>query len=177
MPNFKDVVKSATKITSFIHGISSLRAEWLKVNETEFVRCGVTRFATSFLTLQSIKKAKDNLRKFDWSRWANNTNGLEVADLMINTRFWMRIDDLLKASEPILKVLRIVDGDSKPSMPFLHGAFLEAKKAIRRNFEDNEASYGPIIAILDKRWAKHYKSPLVKAAFFLNPGFYYKMER
>ena len=89
----------------------------------------------------------------------------------------MRLDDLLKASEPILKVLRIVDGDTKPSMAFLHGAFLEAKKAIQRNFEDHEASYRPIIDILDRRWAKHYKSPLVKAAFFLNPGFYYKMER
>ena len=147
------------------------------MNGKELVRCGVTRFATSFLTLESLYLARDNLRKFDWSKWArNNQTCLQVSDTVLNTRFWLTVEDLLKSSEPIIRVLRLVDSDSKPNMAYLQGAFLEAKKAIVKNFDGDALSYRPIISILDKRWAKHYKSPLVKAAFLLNPAFYYKLE-
>lgn len=120
------------------------------------------------------------MRKFDWANWAKGSakaTCLDVADIVINPRFWLAVDEILKASEPILKVLRIVDADTKPNMAYLHGAFIEARKAIINNFEGDELTYSPILSIMDKRWDKHYQAPLVKAAFFLNPGFYHKLSR
>jgi len=146
------------------------------VNGKELVRCGVTRFATSFLTLESLYQARDNLRKFDWARWArNNETCIQVSKYVLSTRFWLTIEDLLRASEPIIKVLRLVDSDSNPTMAYLQGAFLEAKKAITENFKEDACSARPILDILDRRWEKHYKSPLVKAAMMLNPSSYYKL--
>ena len=161
-----------------MHSISTLHAEFLKLNGKELIRCGITRFATSFLTLQSLYEARNNLRTFDWSKWVRgNPTCLEVSDTVINTRFWVSVEDLLKASEPVLKVLRIVDGDTKPNMVYLHGAFQAAKKAIMSNFNGLQSKYEPILNILDRRWDKHYSSPIVKAAFFLNPNFYYQLAR
>lgn len=106
------------------------------MNGRDLVRCGVTRFATSFLTLQIIEQAKENLRKFDESKWTRgNQTSLDVSETILNTHFWLSLEDLLKASEAVLKVLKIVDGDTNPNMAYLHGVFLEAKKAIMKNFE------------------------------------------
>ena len=148
-----------------------MRAKWLKVNGKELVRCGVTRFATSFLTLESLYQARDNLRKFDWARWARkNPTCIQVSKYVLSTTFWLTIEDLLRASEPIIRVLRLVDSDSKPNMAYLQEAFLEAKKAITENFKEDASSARPILDIMDRRWVKHYKSPLVKAALLLNPS-------
>ena len=103
-------------------------------------------------------------------------NSIQVSNCVLNTRFWLTIEDLLRASELIIMVLRLVGSDSKPNMAYLQGAFLEAKKAITSNFKEDASSSRPILDIMDRRWAKHYKSPLVKAAFMLNPASFYKME-
>lgn len=97
-------------------------------------------------------------------------------DTILNTRFWLSIKYLLKESKPIIKVLTLVDGETKPNMAYLYEAFLEAKTTIIKNFAGVASSYCLILNILDKQWAKHYKSPLVEAAFFLNLAFYNKLE-
>jgi len=89
----------------------------------------------------------------------------------------MTVEDCLKASEPLLVVLRLVDSDSKPNLSSLAAAFLKAKEAIMTNFKNIERDYMPIFKILETRWSKHFQSPLFKATGFLNPVVYYKLRR
>lgn len=178
IPQYKNAIRNAIKITNHVYNHATLHSKWLETTKgKELVRPGVTRFATAYLTLKSLHEQSDVLRKFDWRPWARKGDGLTVADLVVNTRFWMTVEDCLKASEPILVVLRLVDNDSKPNLSSLAAAFLKAKDAIMRNFENIERDYMPILKILESRWSKHFQSPLFKAAAFLNPGVYYKIKR
>jgi hypothetical protein len=62
--NYKKVIVMGRKITSFIYIHSRLHDAFLKAsNGKELVRCGVTRFATSFLTLQSLHDMRSILKK------------------------------------------------------------------------------------------------------------------
>ena len=61
---FKTVIAKVTKVTSFIYRHSRiLHAMRVKTNNADLVRAGATRFATSFLTLQSLVKHQDALRQ------------------------------------------------------------------------------------------------------------------
>lgn len=42
-----------------------------------------------------------------------------VTDMFVKTWFWITIVDCLKESEPLLVVLRLVDGDTKPTLASL----------------------------------------------------------
>ncbi|KAL4186974.1 hypothetical protein AMTRI_Chr09g36860 [Amborella trichopoda] len=60
---------------------------------TDLVRPGVTRFATSFLSLGSLNKQKDKLRTMfvsdTWmgSKWSLEAKGKKVYDIFMSTRF------------------------------------------------------------------------------------------
>ena len=57
--NFKRVISTGRKITSFIYSHTCLHDFVLKSsNNKELVRCGGARFATSFLTLQNLYEMK-----------------------------------------------------------------------------------------------------------------------
>lgn len=54
----------------------------------------------------------------------------------------------MKVQEPLLKVLRLVDGDDKPTMGFIYEAMERAKLAIQKNCR----SYLEYWRIIDHRW-------------------------
>jgi len=69
IPSLKKVIVQGRQITSYIYGHSVLHSEFLQLsNNKELVRCGVTRFATSFLTMQSLKENRYHLGKLDWQK-------------------------------------------------------------------------------------------------------------
>ena len=47
--------------------------------------------------------------------------------------FWQGVEEVCSISEPIVKVLRLVDGE-KPAMAYVYEAIDKAKEAIRSNF-------------------------------------------
>ena len=49
--------------------------------------------------------------------WQKTKAGEDVHDIVLSTEFWNKIEDCLRASAPLLIVLRVVDGDEKPAMP------------------------------------------------------------
>jgi hypothetical protein len=50
-------------------------------------------------------------------------------------RFWSGVGEVCAISEPLVKVLRLVDGE-KPAMGYLYEAMDRAKEAIYRSYED-----------------------------------------
>ncbi|KAF0927677.1 hypothetical protein E2562_035595 [Oryza meyeriana var. granulata] len=80
--------------------------------------------------------------------------------------------EVINYFEPLAYVLRRVDGDV-PAMGYIYGDLLKAKQDIATRLNGNEKKYGPIWRIIDARWDSKLKTPLHKAGYFLNPGYFY----
>ncbi|CAD6258159.1 unnamed protein product [Miscanthus lutarioriparius] len=157
LKTFKKPIACARCVTTFNyrHGslLSAMRAQ---TGGTDLVRAAKTRFAISFLTLKSLYKNKDALKSFFVSEaWIGNNlcttiAGQQVQDFVLSIEFWNLVEDCLRASAPLLIVLRAVDGDEKPAMP--------------------EGLLKRIMDIIEKRWVNQMEHPLYGAALYLNPG-------
>jgi len=66
----------------------------------------------------------------------------------------------LAVFEPLVKVLHLVDGDARPSMGFVYGELLKAKKQIKDAFGTIKARFMDVIAIVDKKMNGRLDSPL-----------------
>jgi hypothetical protein len=177
---FKKVITMGRKITSFIYIHSRLHDAFTKLsNGKELIRCGVTRFATSFLTLQSLYDMKSILKKlfvsdlWNESSWARTEQGKQVMNGVLATNFWDTLESCLKASQPIVALLRLVDSDEKPVMGYISHAFRLAREKIIENFSAKEKDYKPIIDIIDRRWKMHFDLPLLGSGKMLYFYYYY----
>jgi hypothetical protein len=179
LPYFKKPIARARRVTTFIyrHGrILSLMRE--KTGGADLVRPAATRFATSFLTLKSLHKHKDPLKSLFLSEeWAGNKlaktqAGKDVYDIVLSVEFWNSVVECLRASAPLLIVLRVVDGDERPAMPEVTALMNHAKEKIKMSFniDTKKPLLKKIIDIIDKRWVNQMDHPLYGAALYLNPG-------
>jgi len=51
----------------------------------------------------------------------------------MSSDFWEKANEIMKVFEPFVKVLKLVDGDEKPTIGFLYEAIDKAKQAIEHN--------------------------------------------
>ncbi|GAB2279862.1 hypothetical protein Dimus_039388 [Dionaea muscipula] len=180
-PKFKGIIDKAKALTIFIYAHHNTLAMMRKyTKKKDIVRPGVTRFATSFLTLQSLAEKKEDLRKmfssnaWEKSKWAKMTKGKTTFATVMSSAFWNGVTLCLKVFAPLVKVLRIVDRDWKPSMAFVYGELKQAKEDIKEAFKQNETNYRPILNIIDAKAKDRLDSPLHLVAYMLNPFYYYK---
>ncbi|CAN1204282.1 hypothetical protein LINPERHAP2_LOCUS45937 [Linum perenne] len=146
----KSTIEKGRKITNFIYAsgilISMLR-EFTKGHD--LVRPGATRFATTYLTLACLRKK---------GSYSNIPKGKKVQGIVLDSRFWSNVSLCIRAALPLVKVLRLVDSEEYPSMPFLFFELNQAKEKIKLNFSNNEAR------------------PLHYAAYWLNPRVHFSPE-
>ncbi|CAD6339147.1 unnamed protein product [Miscanthus lutarioriparius] len=151
---FKKPIARAKRVTNFIyrHGrlLSAMRAQ---TGGTDLVRTAKTRFATSFLTLKSLYKNKDALKSLFQSQ--------QVQDIVLSLEFWNSREDCLRASAPLLIVLRAVDGDEKPAMPEVWALMNHAKERIKQSFNipTKDGLLKKIMEIIERRWVKQMDHP------------------
>ncbi|XP_022571064.1 uncharacterized protein LOC111213558 [Brassica napus] len=85
--------------------------------------------------------------------------------------FWSSV---LKIFSPLVKVLRLADGEKVPSLGFIYGEIIEAKNSIKEASNHLEKNYQPIFRIIDEKMKDRLDTPLHVAAYFLNPYYFYK---
>jgi hypothetical protein len=140
----------------------------------ELVSSAITRFATNFFTLQSMIDQKANLRKMfscdEWnaSQWSKKAKGKKIVKKVYEKAFWKRAEEIVLFSAPLVKVLRMVDGD-KPAMGFVYEAMDQAKEAIKEAYQGKRQKYLPLWRIIDERWNKQLHRPLHVTGYYLNP--------
>uniref|UniRef100_A0A0R0F2M9 DUF659 domain-containing protein n=1 Tax=Glycine max TaxID=3847 RepID=A0A0R0F2M9_SOYBN len=180
IPKVKRVIQRGIKLVGYIYNHTlALNTMRKFTQKTELVRHGVTRFATTFLTLQRLHKQKANLRRMftsdEWlkSKAAKEPKGKQATDVVLMPSFWNDVVYALKAMGPLVSVLRLVDNEKKPAMGFIYEAMDRAKEAIQRAFNNNEGKYKDFLAIIDKRWDCQLHHPLHAAGYYLNPKFFY----
>ncbi|XP_057865168.1 uncharacterized protein LOC131072895 [Cryptomeria japonica] len=105
------------------------------------------------------------------------TGGKELVRPRV-TRFatyFLALQTLVEFSKPLVKVLRLVDGD-KPPMGYVYKAMDRAKEVIRSKLENNRDRYMPLWDIIDRRWDGQMHTPLNVARYLLNPPLFYKTD-
>jgi hypothetical protein len=180
LPRFKKVLNQAKAFTIFVYGHTrTLNYMRHFTEEREIIRPGVTRFASAFLTLTSILGKKDQLRKMVvdsmWNtlRDVKSKKGKDATATMMNPSFWKDVKMCLSVFQPLIKLLRLVDGDVKPTMGFLFGELNKAKREIKQCYGNMEARYKDVMAIVDKKLKCRLDSPLHLVAYLLNPHYSY----
>ncbi|XP_070042879.1 uncharacterized protein [Nicotiana tomentosiformis] len=181
IPNIKKALQRAIALVGFIYrhsGVLNMMRDFTK--NKELVKCGITRFATSFLTLQRLQYQKTNLRamftseKWVISKWSKLPKGKSVAHTVLMEIFWNQVMYILKIMGPLVKVLRLVDNKKKPAMGYIYEAMDRAKEAIAKAFGWNIAKYKDIFKIIDERWQCQLHHPLHAVGHYLNPEYFYQ---
>jgi hypothetical protein len=180
----KEVIDQARSVPKFIYNhtfVLSLMRRHTKNRELR--RPAITRFATNFITLQSLLRCQFELKQmFVCDEWRDSTysrreDGKAIARLVYNDSFWEGVAEVCSVSEPLVKVLRLVDSD-KPTMGYLYEAMDRAKEAIRAYYV-GKGSHGfcrqmLLWDLIDTRWIGMLHRPIHAATIFLNPAFSYK---
>nr|KYP33424.1 hypothetical protein KK1_045721 [Cajanus cajan] len=97
----------------------------------------------------------------------------EACKIVLMPSFWRNVVYILKVMAPLVKVLRLVDGEKKPTMSYIYKAMDKAKEAIMNSFNNNETKYKALFEIVDRRWDVQLHRPLHAASHFSNPEMFY----
>ena len=104
---------NAKCIAKYIHNHTNVLSTMRIYTEgKELVRPGVTRFATNFISLQSVVEQKVNLKRMflgpEWmaSRHGKTLEGIGIVALVFNDAFWRDAEEIIAVTEPLVKVLR-----------------------------------------------------------------------
>eukprot|EP00253_Pinus_taeda_P022319 PITA_22319 len=176
----KNTVDHAKRITKFIYNHSWILSLMRRhTGGRDIIRPAITRFATHFLTLQSMLSQHRNLQKIfsseEWnqSRWSHKQNGRELKKKVNEEIFWRKAAKIVKVAETLVKVLWLVDGE-RLAMGFICEAMDQAKEKIKREYKGKVAKYGPIWAITGERWNNQLHHPIHATGYFWNPRYHYK---
>ncbi|XP_058003663.1 uncharacterized protein LOC110645316 [Hevea brasiliensis] len=76
------------------------------------------------------------VRPEEWttSKWAKEQAGKKVTSIVMMPSFWSTMVYILKISGPLVRVLRLVDGEKRPAMGYIYEAMDRAKEAIAKSF-------------------------------------------
>nr|KYP42310.1 hypothetical protein KK1_036302 [Cajanus cajan] len=141
IPIHEETIPKGKRITTFIYSRTSLISLLQHFTKgRDLVRPGITRFATSYLTLGCLHENKGALiRMFtsnEWksSRYAKTMDGKTIENVVLDKGFWSNIIICLKGALPLIEVLRLVDMDQKPAMGLIYEAMEQAKEKIQMAF-------------------------------------------
>ncbi|XP_043694110.1 uncharacterized protein LOC122644790 [Telopea speciosissima] len=180
IPWVKEVFEKSKLIISFMykHGtVLALMRE--STGNKELRKPCKTRFASNFLMLKSILEVEDFLRVMvasaEWriNRHCRSELGVMVTKIIQTTEFWLNGRDVYSILEPLIIVLRLVDGDGATN-PFLYEAMERARNTIIHRCNNNPAKYERLLQLFDSRKEANILHPVQVAAAFLNPCLIYE---
>ncbi|KAI3742410.1 hypothetical protein L1987_60091 [Smallanthus sonchifolius] len=175
----KTTIEKGIFLVDYIYnhsGVLNMMREFTKNNE--LTRSGVTRFATTFLTLQSLHKQKSALRhmfaseKWTTNKWGKEHKGKRANDIVFTPTVWNNVFFTLKVMGPLVRVLRLVDNEKKPAMGYVYEAMERAKIVIAKALGKQSNDYVSVSHIIDKRRNCQLHHPLHAAGYYFNPEFY-----
>ncbi|KAL9687640.1 hypothetical protein QQ045_032046 [Rhodiola kirilowii] len=172
-----EAVTHASKITKYIYNhCYALHLMRQHTGRREILRPAPTHFATNFIALQSILGQKDALRGMvtsrEWttSAYAKDTKAKKFVDQVLDSSFWKQYYDIVRLTEPLVRVLRIVDSEDKPAMSFLYRAIYKAREEMVYRFRRNKKKVERYLEILDRRWDLQLRKNLHSTGYWLNPA-------
>lgn len=84
--------------------------------------------------------------------------------------------DCKYVTEPLVRVLKLVDGDERPAMGNLFAAIHNVREDMIKRFGRNRNIVKSFIDIIDSRWDRQLHKNLHYAGFWFNPEYNYNVE-
>jgi hypothetical protein len=180
----KEVIDKARSIPKFIYNhtfVLSLMRRHTKNKELQHP--AITHFSTNFLTLQSLLQCQFELKQmFVCDEWRDSTymrreDGKVIIRVVYNDSFWEGVVEVCSVSEPLVKILRLVDSD-KPTMGYLYEVMNRSKEAIQAYYV-GRGSHGfrrqkLLWDLIYTWWTGMLHQPIHATRIFLNLVFSYK---
>jgi hypothetical protein len=177
-----ECVDKAKRVTRFIYNntwlLNYMKKEFTKGQE--LLRPTVTKYGTTFFTLQSFLDQRVGLKRMfqsnKWisSRFTKSDDGREVEKIVLNSTFWKKIQYVIKSLEPVALVLQKIDSDETQSIAHIYNDMCRAKHAIKAIHGDDARKYGPFWSVIENQWSSLFHHPLYVATYFLNPSYRYR---
>ena len=109
--------------------------------------------------------------------YSRREDGKAIAKLVYVDSFWATAEEVCSISEPLVKVLRLVDSD-RPAMGYLYETMDKDKETIQYyHVGKGSPEYNRHMMlwdVIDSRWTGMLHRPIHVAALFFNPSFSYK---
>ncbi|KAH6777668.1 hypothetical protein C2S52_006739 [Perilla frutescens var. hirtella] len=182
LPRVKMILDQARSISRYIYSntavINMMRRYTFGV---DLVDPGTTRSATNFMTLKRMVNIRHNLQSMvtseEWmeSSYSKDQEAFVVLDSISSQSFWSSCTSIIRLTDPLLRLLRIVKSQKMPAMGYVFAGLYRAKEAIKKELDTKE-EYLVYWSIIDRRWEQLQRHPLHAAGFYLNPKFFYSLE-
>ncbi|WZZ77530.1 hypothetical protein YC2023_098102 [Brassica napus] len=143
----------------------------------EIIRPGETRFATTFIALQSAYAHKDDLQALvvdqEFRQFLKTEKARYVKAVVLDENMWEHCLLIVRIMAPMICLLRVCDTDEKPSLPYVYEGMYRARLGIKKIFGKKKELYKPYTRIIKNRWDRMLRHDLHAAAYFFNPAFMY----
>ncbi|CAN7075147.1 unnamed protein product [Brassica oleracea var. botrytis] len=178
MDSFGGILDKVNNITEFLYN-NPLVWELFKdpshgndmtVSSSEFV------FATPYLTLENVLKAKKKLAAmFASSDW-NKEEGTSISKFFKDPSFWESVQRLVKSTSPLIRGLCLFSTANNQHIGYIYDTMDGIKESIAKELSNEERCYKPVWDVIDDVWNKHLHSPLHVTGYFLNPAAFYSTD-
>ncbi|XP_026399983.1 uncharacterized protein LOC113295869 [Papaver somniferum] len=110
------------------------------------------------------------------TRFSKETLGINALKIVTSSTFWEDVDYACSVLKPLVKVVRLVDIERKPTMPSFYDAVRIARNQLEEKFSEDDDMWGVIKACFEKIWKNNFNHALHCAAYYLNPSIFYTIE-
>ncbi|XP_026396261.1 uncharacterized protein LOC113290888 [Papaver somniferum] len=182
LTRIKTSVILGKRLVTYIYAHFKVLFLMRKMTGGDLHRSTKTRFATQYYTLESLQKYKNPLQMmFVNDRWAKSrfvkeNVGINALKIVTSSTFWEDVDYSCSVLKPLVKVVRLVDIERKPTMPCFYDVMRIARDQLEKNFSEDYDTWAVINACFEKRWKKNFNHALHCAAYYLNPSIFYNIE-
>ena len=141
---------------SFVYNslkVVNLMKEFTK--DRDLLRLRITCFSTEFISLESLIHYEADLKRMctknEWHEFNKDRSRKslrdKVSNLILTDRFWKKAGEVQTIMEPLIKVLKLVDQDKKPTLSILYEAMDKTKLAIKASVNQWEKYW----EVIDRR--------------------------
>lgn len=176
------IIENAKSITGFIYNHADVLNMMKRyTNGRDLIVLGEFRAAMNFITLKTMTTLKDELHAMITSEeWADcpfykRPAGIAMTNLVSSSTFWSSCAMVVRITEPLVRVLNLVDSNRRPTIGYVYVGMYQAKDVIKKELMKKNI-YMPYWKIIDWRWNRQLARPLYAAGFFLNPLFFYNLQ-
>lgn len=141
IPALKNAMKKYMFMNGYIYSHVPLVNMMRKfTKQRNMQRPAITRFATSCITmtqfLKQQKPLRDMVNSAEWSesKWPKEAGARKARQYLMQASYWKNIRHALKLTTPLIKVLRMVDGEKKSVMGYIY-ADMDRTKETSQGFQ------------------------------------------
>lgn len=177
----RDIIIRGHEVVKFITNHQSPLDYFRSKSKLELLKPGETRFASNFVMMQRLMATKDAIRETVMDRgfkqWLSKTtrkksirdNGKLITDTVVDGSFWDSVTLLTSVCEPIVSLLRLVDG-AKPCVGKIYWKMFQLDQGVLNSTMLDAAQKSCLSGLINSRW-KMLHTDLHSAGFVLDPEY------